>query len=51
MSKPEGARYVKRVGSRYAGRAESLGAPGVRKIAQQFGVDPSAVQRIGRPAS
>ena len=25
------------------------GRPGVRKIAEQFGVDPSTVQRISRP--
>ena len=25
------------------------GRPGVRKIAKQFGVDPSTVQRISRP--
>jgi hypothetical protein len=25
------------------------GRPGVRKIAQQFGVDPGTVQRISRP--
>jgi hypothetical protein len=25
--------------------------PGVRKIAAQFGVDPSTVQRINRPAA
>jgi transposase len=25
------------------------GAPGVRKIAERFGVDPSTVQRISRP--
>jgi DNA invertase Pin-like site-specific DNA recombinase len=27
------------------------GRPGVRKIAPQFGVDPSTVQRISRPAA
>jgi DNA invertase Pin-like site-specific DNA recombinase len=27
------------------------GRPGVRKIAAQFGVDPSTVQRISRPAA
>ena len=27
------------------------GRPGVRKIAAQFGIDPSTVQRISRPAS
>jgi hypothetical protein len=26
------------------------GRPGVRKIAAEFGVDPSTVQRISRPA-
>jgi hypothetical protein len=36
--------------SRQSGSALSQpGRPGVRVIAKQFGVDPSTVQRIGRP--
>ena len=52
-AKSEGKRLGRHIARELESRIKAAlakpGRPGVRKIAEQFGVDPGTVQRISRP--